>query len=525
MKRKGSAKQVLVSVAFAAGLMFSLASEEGMAAGLPINFNTQFSMTEHTKNLTGEKVNRTSLTNNMSFSSLLPSGGMTSQKMNMSFSQANSFSGGNKSSSSNMTLFYGFNGNHYNFNNSFSMVENANSSAATQKNKNMNMGLSVSWPKLPSMSVMFTSSGAGAQKSESNLMSMSYALSRTSFSFNSIESTSRTKALNSAKSKSKTMSVSRQHVSSKKLTVRSNLNVNRSSSFAGIYPNKNKQDSMSLSVYDTHIKAVPLNLNMNMQKSSQSTYNNFNSQTTNSLNAFTTVMLPGETRMNTSYNLAGTKNPDAPGKTRSRVLNLNLTRVFFDKAKVNYTYTRTTADGAAGDDSTARNSMMSVFMPVSKSTTVNIQRGSTYSKSSLVLAPPPPTKFSNITVTSKLQGGVTTTYQYNVSETDVKTINESTNLTMPITRDISMAMFTTKKRMYGTTNSSLGMRANMLLSRNMSVSTTWTEQKTKGVKSTLWNMGVMTMMRNRSTLSMGLSSQKNVDSTQLSATLGLSMYL
>lgn len=506
-------------------MTFFQAPQTAVAAGLPINLNTQFSMSEHKMNATGETTNKSSLTNNMSFSSLLPSGGLTSQKMNMSFSQANSFSGGSKSSSSNMSLFYGFNGNHYNFTNAFSMVENTNSSNMEQKNKNMNMGLSMSWPKLPSMSIMYTSNSAGAQKSESNVMSMSYSLARTSFSFNNIETTARTITSTGVKSSSKTLGVSRKNITKKKLTVTSNLNVNRQNSFAGIYGNKNKQDSLSFSVYDSHIKAVPLNLNLNAQKSSQSSFNNFNTQSSQTLNAFTTVMLPGKMRMNTSFNLSGSKNPVTPGTSRSRVFNMNLSRMVFQKAKVNYTYTRTAADGAAGDDSVARNSMMSVFVPVSKSTTVSLQKGSTYSKSSLILAPPPPAKFSNVTVTSKLQGGVTSTYQYNVSESGTKMITETTNLSMPITRDISMTMFTTKKRMPQGTDSSLGMMANMLLSRNMSVSTTWTEQKTKGAKSTLWSMGIMTIMRSRSTLSMGLSSQKTPESNLLSATLGLSMYL
>lgn len=476
-------------------------------------------------NKTGETKSRSSLTNNMSFSSLLPGSGLSSQKMNMSFSQANSFTEGAKSSSSNMSLFYGFSGSHYNFTNGFSMVENTNSSNLIQKNKNMNMGLSMSWPKLPSINVSFTSSGAGAQKSESNQMSMSYALARTSFSFNSNDTTARTNALSESKSSNKSLGISRQHLNSKKLTIRSNMSVNRQNAHSGMMFAKNKQDSLSFSVYDSHMKAVPLNLNLNMQKASQSSLGNNSSATSQSLNAFTTVSLPAEMRMNTSFNVSGSKNQDTPGTSRSRVLNMNISRTFLEKAKVNYTHTRSASDGADGNDTTARNSMMSVFVPVSKSTTISLQRGSTYSKSSMVLAPPPPTTFSNINITSHLQGGVTTTYQYNVSDSETKNVTESTNLSMPISRSISMTMYTTKRKMPLGSDTSMGMMTNMLLSRNMSVSTTWTEQKTKGVTSTLWSMGIMTMMRSRTTLTMGLTSQKTPESNLLSATLGLSMYL
>lgn len=510
----------IVTVALCAAIFTAAASA---APKMPISFNTSFSRSEREMLSTGKTESFSSMDNNISFNGGLPGTSMTSQKMNMSFSQVNSKSGGSTTTGSNFGMFFAFTGRHYSISNNFTLVENTSSGGQEPtKNKGMSMNASVNWPAMPPITASFASFDSGGQTTESGQFAMSHRIGDTSFNFNSMETTSASLSSPAQGSSSRSLGASRRLLSTKHLTIGSNMNFSRQKAeSAGLTLSQSKNDTVALSIYDSHVKAVPLNLNINFQKGKQTSAAASSGQSSRNVNAFTSFVFPGGLNTSVSYNLSSQKISGSDGVAKSKVFSVGVSKKILEAANVNYSYSATKSGSPGSSGSVSRSSVGSIMIPFFNSTIVTVQKGTSYTGSAAVSST---SSFTSLQVSSTMRGGVVSTYQYGMSKAGGKSVSEAMSLRMPVGRDMSMSINTSKRKSSAGTDESMGIMASIAVTEALSLSTTWSIQESMGNEmGRLWSVGVTSLLPSRTTLNLSLSTQQTPELKNISTTLSFNM--
>lgn len=515
------AKHLITVMAFW-GLLSGWKSTAFSKTDFPVLLTSQYAKTEKTLSQTGVKNVYTAADNNITFNARLPGFQRNGQQVSMNYNWVESTNSGTKSTATNLGLFMSMAGKHYSLTNNYSQVETQAPGGGLISNRGVNMSASMAWPKLPSINVTLTSFEAGGQNTESSQLSAAYRLGRTSLNFNNVETTQGTLQAPQASTSNRTLSVNRQHLSSRHLMVASNLSVNRQRTQLGdTLSSSVKSDALTLSIYDSHVKAVPLNMNIAFQRNDQSSGTSRFHQAARNINAFTSVLLPARIRSDFSYNISTQSETTSGLRAQSRTLNVTASRRVLATGMFTVTHTRQRSDTLSAATSVkGHNTVMTYSAPVLKTMTVTIQKGTAYQSGSGSAGA---SSFTNVRVISVLRGGITSSYQYQTSKTDSRITSENLSMSLPVNRTLRITMDSSRKKTGNGRENTLGMNASFAVTPSMTMSTTFSRQKANGkTVNDVWGTWVSYTHPGRVTIGFGISTQKTVDANSVSTTLSLS---